>query len=306
MVMPIPEPPATTHVTTLQPDNRKRLGAFLRARRESLDPLRLGLSIPRKRRTPGLRREDVALLADVGITWYTWLEQGREIRASAKTLTAIADALQFNEAETRHLFMLAGLPFSPAAQASCEKISADSQRILDQLNPFPALIVNARANILGFNRAWSQLLDIDLHQIAPEDRNCVWLALTHPNWRERLADQHDLLPNLVAMFRAQMTEHAGDPLWEAQLQRYLNASEEFRQLWYQRYEIQGVDDKIKQFRHPTLGIFTLRQINWWSSSRNGDRLLVYMPTSEQDNALLAQLAQLPPPGEAGTLAPHTQ
>ncbi|GAB7266679.1 helix-turn-helix transcriptional regulator [Dickeya ananatis] len=276
-------------------------GRFLRARRESLDPLRLGLSIPRKRRTPGLRREDVALLADVGITWYTWLEQGREIRASAKTLTAIANALQCNEAETRHLFMLAGLPFSPSAQASCEKISADSQRILDQLNPLPAVIVNARFVILGFNLTWCRLLDIDLHQVAPEDRNCIWLALTHPNWRERMVDQQDLLPNLVAMFRAQMTEHTGEPLWEAQLQRYLNASDEFRQLWYQRYEVQGVDDKIKRFRHPTLGIFTLRQINWWSASRSGDRLLVYMPASEQDSAQLAQLAQLPPPGDA----PHS-
>ena len=88
--------------------NRKLLGAFLRSRRENLDPVRLGLPRMRQRRTPGLRREEVAQLADVGVTWYTWLEQGRDIKASLKTLTAIASALQCNDVETQHLFSLAG------------------------------------------------------------------------------------------------------------------------------------------------------------------------------------------------------
>ncbi|WJV52000.1 helix-turn-helix transcriptional regulator [Pectobacteriaceae bacterium CE90] len=279
-------------------NNRKVLGTFLRSRRESLDPRRLGLAVPRKRRTPGLRREDVALLADVGITWYTWLEQGRPIRTSVKTLTAIADALQFNEVETRHLFMLAGLPFSPSVQASCEKISAASQRILDQLNPFPAVIVNARFTILGFNQSWCRLLNIDLRQIPLEDRNCIYLALTHQGWREHLVDLHEFLPNIVAMFRAQMAEHAGDRRWESQLQRYLAVSEEFRQLWQQHYEIQGVDDRVKRFYHPDLGIISLRQINWWTASRNGDRMLVYMPAEEQDQLLLDTLATFPAPNES--------
>ncbi len=111
-----------SELTTAPPLNnteqnrRLTLGKFLRTRRESLDPKRLGLSTPRKRRTPGLRREDVALLDDVGITWYTWLEQGRPIKTSAKVLLAIAKALEFNEVETRHLFMLAELPFSPTVR----------------------------------------------------------------------------------------------------------------------------------------------------------------------------------------------
>ncbi|MCL2892143.1 helix-turn-helix transcriptional regulator [Brenneria tiliae] len=272
--------------------NRKILGAYLRSRRESLDPARLGLSLARKRRTPGLRREDVALLADVGITWYTWLEQGRPIRTSAKTLTAIAKALQFNEDETRHLFMLAELPFSPTVRASCEKINADSQAILDRLNPFPAVIVNARFTILGFNQAWCRLLNIDLAQIPPQDRNCIYLAFTHVDWQARLVDLQEFLPDMVAMFRANMTEHRGDPLWEEQLQRYLDASDAFRRLWQQRYEIQGINDKVKRFRHPLLGIIALRQINWWTASRNGDRMLVYMPAGENDRQLLEQLSRL--------------
>jgi transcriptional regulator with XRE-family HTH domain len=92
---------------SLQEENRKQLGAFLRARRESLDPQRLGLPRSGRRRTPGLRREEVAMLADVGVTWYTWLEQGRDVNPSSVVMTAVAKALQCSPTETRHLFVLA-------------------------------------------------------------------------------------------------------------------------------------------------------------------------------------------------------
>lgn len=110
---------------TLAPDdNRKQLGAFLRARRESLDPQRLGLPRVGRRRTPGLRREEVAMLADVGVTWYTWLEQGREVNPSAAVLNGVASALQCSPLETRHLFVLAGLTPPENTQATvCEGIS---------------------------------------------------------------------------------------------------------------------------------------------------------------------------------------
>lgn len=93
-------------VTSLQDDTRKQLGAFLRARRESLDPQRLGLPRSGRRRTPGLRREEVAMLADVGVTWYTWLEQGRDVNPSSAVMAAIAKALQCTPTEARHLLCL--------------------------------------------------------------------------------------------------------------------------------------------------------------------------------------------------------
>ncbi|MCG8707922.1 helix-turn-helix domain-containing protein [Brenneria sp. 4F2] len=272
-------------------NNRKVLGNYLRARRESLDPMRLGLAVVRKRRTPGLRREDVAQLADVGITWYTWLEQGRAIRTSAKTMMSIAKALQFNEEETRHLFMLADLPYSPATRAVCEKLTEDHQLILDRLSPFPAVIINARFTILGFNESWCRLLNIDLARIPPEDRNCIYQAFNNVDWQARLVDLHEFLHHMVAMFRARMAEHSEDPVWQAQLQRYLE-SDTFRQLWQQCYEIQGVNDKVKRFHHPTLGTISLRQINWWTASNNGDRMLVYMPNDAQDKARLDALSKL--------------
>ncbi|MEE6802769.1 helix-turn-helix transcriptional regulator, partial [Escherichia coli O8:H10] len=119
---------------TRQDDRRKQLGAFLRARRESLDPQRLGLPRSGRRRTPGLRREEVAMLADVGVTWYTWLEQGREVNPSAVVMQAVADALQCSPLETRHLFVLAGRPPVESANLTpCEGISPGARRMLDSL-----------------------------------------------------------------------------------------------------------------------------------------------------------------------------
>ncbi|AML55883.1 putative DNA-binding protein [Serratia rubidaea] len=272
-----------------QADNRKQLGAFLRARRESLDPNRLGLPRMRQRRTPGLRREEVAQLADVGITWYTWLEQGRAIQASAKTLSAIAHALQCNEAETHHLFRLAGqsLPAS-ARHDGCEKLSPYGQRLLDQLDPLPAIISNARFDILGFNRAYCLLMGVDLATLPPEDRNCIYLAFTHEQWRASQLDWDDIMPKMVALFRAQMAEHLGDPVWEQQLARYLSVSADFRALW-ERHEVRSIDNNVKRFLHPQVGEMSLRQNNWWSAPRNGDRMLVYIPADEQSERRLQLL-----------------
>ena len=278
---------ASAPVTTEQ-NNRKLLGTFLRTRRENLDPNRLGLPRMRHRRTPGLRREEVAQLADVGVTWYTWLEQGRDIKASPKTLTAIASALQCNDVETQHLFSLAGhaLP-SVRVVAACCKIAAHNQQMLDAIQ-LPAIIETPRFDILGYHAAWCALMGVDLAEIAPEDRNCIWLAFNHPTWRKALNDWDEVMPQMVAMFRGQMGEHLGDPHWESFLARLLNSSDEFAHTW-QRYELGQVENRVKRFYRDEVGEMTLRQNNWWSASRNGDRLLVYVPDDEISAAALQQL-----------------
>jgi transcriptional regulator with XRE-family HTH domain len=270
----------------------RELGAFLRTRRESLDPKRLGMPGAGRRRTPGLRRDDVALLADISVTWYTRLEQGRPIRVSIKVLSAVAAALQYNEAETRHLFTLAGLDQKASAgqTAICEHLTTSSQAILDSLNPFPAVIQNARFSIIGFNRAYCRLLGVDIAALPKEDRNCLYLSLTNPTWRARLMDREDAIPRMVATFRAAMAEHMNEPLWQQQLQRYCDISEDFRQIW-QRYEVRGIENQIKQFRLPRLGLVKLHQTNWWSAPRNGDRLLVYVPADERSKQCLTLLAE---------------
>lgn len=196
-----------------QDDSRKQLGAFLRARRESLDPQRLGLPRSGRRRTPGLRREEVAMLADVGVTWYTWLEQGREVNPSAAVMQAVAEALQCSALETRHLFVLAGLtPLESANVPPCEGISPGTRRMLDSLLPQPASIQKPDFDIVAWNDAFCRLMGVDFSTIPEDDRNCIYLYLTHPGWRSRLANR-DALATFVSYFRAAMAEHRGNPAW---------------------------------------------------------------------------------------------
>ncbi|WP_380178231.1 helix-turn-helix transcriptional regulator [Kalamiella sp. sgz302252] len=269
--------------------NRLLLGAFLRKRRESLDPQALGLPRTRNRRTPGLRREEVAQLADVGVTWYTWLEQGREIKASLKTLAAIASALQCNEAEAGHLFSLAGHPAAyQTAVRVCERLSSHSQVVLDQLNPLPAVIQTTRFDILGCNQAWRQLMRFDPLSVPQEDRNYIWLAFTHPTLRQAIVDWSTLMPNMVARFRAQMGDNHDDPWWKSLLDRLLAASAEFRETW-SRYEILAIDNQVKRFQHPDSGILSLRQSNWWTAPGGGGRMVVYIPDDENSTAALQKI-----------------
>ncbi len=274
---------------TRQMDNRKQLGAFLRARRESLDPQRLGLPRSGRRRTPGLRREEVAMLADVGVTWYTWLEQGREVNPSVAVMQAIAEALQCSELETRHLFVLAGLtPLESANVPQCEGISPGTRRMLDSLLPQPASIQKPNFDIVAWNEAFCRLMGVDFSIIPEDERNCIYLYLTHPGWRSRLANP-DVLGNFVSYFRAAMAEHRGEPAWENKLARFFAASAEFEALWHQRYEVRGVENQIKTFRHPEFGEFQLQQMYWYSAPRNGSRLLVYLPVDEVGEGVLARL-----------------
>ena len=272
-----------------QDDSRKQLGAFLRARRESLDPQRLGLPRSGRRRTPGLRREEVAMLADVGVTWYTWLEQGREVNPSVAVMQAVAEALQCSELETRHLFVLAGLtPLESLNVPQCEGISPGTRRMLDSLLPQPASIQKPNFDIVAWNDAFCRLMGVDFSLIPEDERNCIYLYLTHPGWRSRLANP-DVMGNFVSYFRAAMAEHRGEPAWENKLARFFAASAEFEALWHQRYEVRGVENQIKTFRHPEFGEFQLQQMYWYSAPRNGSRLLVYLPVDEVGEGVLARL-----------------
>lgn len=274
---------------TRQMDSRKQLGAFLRARRESLDPQRLGLPRSGRRRTPGLRREEVAMLADVGVTWYTWLEQGREVNPSVAVMQAVAEALQCSELETRHLFVLAGLtPLESLNVPQCEGISPGTRRMLDSLLPQPASIQKPNFDIVAWNDAFCRLMGVDFSLILEDERNCIYLYLTHPGWRSRLANP-DVMGNFVSYFRAAMAEHRGEPAWENKLARFFAASAEFEALWHQRYEVRGVENQIKTFRHPEFGEFQLQQMYWYSAPRNGSRLLVYLPVDEVGEGVLARL-----------------
>ncbi|MBH3548680.1 transcriptional regulator, partial [Pseudomonas aeruginosa] len=188
-----------------------------------------------------------------------------------------------------HLYPAGGgpAPTSPG-RVVCEKPSAATQAILDALDPLPAMVQNARFDIRGYNRAYCRLVGIDLAEIPEEDRNCIYLALTHERWRYCMANREEALPRMVGFFRAAMVERMGDPLWERQLQRCLEVSAEFREIW-RRNEVMGIENQLKRFRHARCGEFELQQTNWWSAPKNGDRLLVFVPLDDHARDCLEQL-----------------
>jgi transcriptional regulator with XRE-family HTH domain len=176
---------------------RAELSDFLKSRRARIAASSVGLPHRARRRTPGLRREEVADLAGVGVTWYTWLEQGRDIRVSPEVLAGIARALQLEPAERAHLFRLAGHE-PPASEPAAAVISPRLQHVLDCWDPFPGHVTGRRRDVLAWNRAselingWSRL---------PEDRrNILWFTFQVPSTRRLLLDwEHEAVLSVAAL-----------------------------------------------------------------------------------------------------------
>ncbi|MFI8260112.1 MULTISPECIES: helix-turn-helix domain-containing protein [unclassified Streptomyces] len=281
-------------MTTVASDSdvrRHELAEFLRSRRERITPEQVGLPRGRRRRTPGLRREEVAQLSAVGVTWYTWLEQAREIQVSPQVLDALARALLLDASERTHLFALAGT-LDPAPHAPCPSVTPALRAMLDQLGPIPACIQNSRYDILAYNSTYGRLL-CDLDALPPEDRNCLWLAFTNADWRASMADVAEVNRTIVAKFRAAMAEHLAEPAWKALLARLEAQSPEFRELWA-RHEVLGLGAKTKYVRNAHVGLLHLEHTNLWLGPAAGPRLVTMVPVDEASRAALERLAGLEP------------
>ncbi|CAO0831375.1 hypothetical protein SMICM17S_05352 [Streptomyces microflavus] len=211
---PLTAPTGTASASEMR---RHELAAFLRSRRERITPEQVGLVRGRRRRTPGLRREEVAQLSAVGVTWYTWLEQARDIQVSAQVLDALARALLLDPSERAHLFALSEAP-DPAPGTECPTVTPALRTMLEQLDPIPACVQNSRYDVLAYNRTYSRLL-CDLDALPPEDRNCLLLAFTHDEWRASVVDLPEVTRMMAAKFRASMAGHLAEPAWKALLHR---------------------------------------------------------------------------------------
>ncbi|MEU6369117.1 helix-turn-helix domain-containing protein [Streptomyces sp. NPDC046931] len=265
---------------------RHELAAFLRHRREHLTPEQVGLPRGRRRRTPGLRREEVAQLSAVGVTWYTWLEQARDIQVSVQVLDALARALLLDASEREHLFNLAGA-VDPAPGAHCSPVTEAQRALLEQLEPIPACIQNSRYDILAYNRTYGLLL-CDLDAVPPADRNCMLLCYTDPDWQASIVLLEESMRVMAAKFRAAMAGHLGEPAWKMLLKRLSAESAEFRQAW-ERHEVVGARSKRKQFRNAHVGLLTLDHTDLWLKPHNGPRMVTYAPADAGSRAGLERL-----------------
>ncbi len=265
---------------------RAELARFLRARRERLTPQEVGLPPGPRRRTPGLRREELALLAGVGITWYTWLEQGRPINASVQVLDAVARALQLDQAAREHLYQLAeATPVRTAAGPGV--VPAALTDILESFSPNPAILINGRFDILHSNQG-HQTVFRRWHSMPCIHRNLLWCGITEPTAREKLLNFDDEIPYLVARLRSNYAAHVGDPDWEEDIRRLAELSPEFAELWA-RHEVCEAELRPRVFLDGDVGElrFTISELK--ISAVPGMHFIVYTPQDELTRTRLGQL-----------------
>ncbi|MCG6493521.1 helix-turn-helix transcriptional regulator [Kitasatospora sp. A2-31] len=266
---------------------RHELAAFLRSRRERIAPEQVGLPMTGRRRTPGLRREEVAQLAAVGVTWYTWLEQGRDIQVSAQVLDAVARALLLDPAERGHLFVLAGAE-DPAPVRECLTVTPAIRLVLEQMSPMPAAVVNVRFDVLAFNRPYTHIVG-NIDELPFEDRNLMWMAFTPSRFREVLVDHENERETMVARFRAAMADHGAEPAWKALLARLRKASPDFEAAW-QRHDVMTPGNGLKRFMVPGVGLLHFDYTSFWLGPRPSARLVAYTPRDEETRARLDLMA----------------
>jgi len=261
---------------------RREFGAFLRTRREGLAPSTVGLPNGFRRRTPGLRRDEVALLAGVGVTWYTWLEQGRDVRASPEVLSALCKALKLDPAEQRHLFALADRP-SPETRASGPEIVEEPiRRLLDSLDGQPAYVLGRRWDILAWNKAAAAVFG-DYDQLEGDARNSVHMIFANKAHRRLLTDWDKLAPASLAMFRAESARYAGDPDFERLIALLTRLSPEFRD-WWPKHEVLAPLAGCKRVRHPKAGAMAFEYTSFALSDRPDMKLILFTPLKENRTA----------------------
>ena len=232
---------------------RQELSDFLKTRRARLAPADVGLPGSNGRRIRGLRREEVAVLAGVGLTWYTWLEQGREIQVSTPFLENLARALRLSEAERLHLFTLAQHRPPPAApQASPPQPLAKVQAILDAIDA-PAYARNSRFDVIAWNSANTRMFG-DFAALPEKERNIIWLMFFSPYHRRTMVNWEQDARSLVAKFRLSHGQAAGAAEFSAFVQEMIACSEDFRRMWAD-YEVTDVGEGVYLYRtsrHGTL------------------------------------------------------
>lgn len=268
---------------------RRDLADFLRTRRMRLLPEQVGLIRGERRRTPGLRREEVAQLAHVGVSWYTLLEQGRDIHPSREILQSIADALQLTPAERHHLLVLADQQPLTEADPPPEQVSPALHRVLDVLNPVPAYIIGHRWDYLAWNTAAEHALLL-LNSVPPYDRNAVWRIFAHPLSRQLYHPRWEqVAQKVLAEFRAESTRYADEDWFKRLVADLQRVSPEFR-AWWPRHDVRGRTDGQKNVEHPLVGTLMFEQTTLQVPAQPELKLMIYTPLPEtQTREKLQQL-----------------
>ncbi|MEK4007230.1 helix-turn-helix transcriptional regulator [Paenibacillus sp. FSL H3-0333] len=268
-------------------ERRLALGNFLRKLRTSISPHDVGLSAGSRRRTQGLRREEVAQLASIGLSWYTRLEQGRNISPSVGVLESLASALKLTPNERRHLFLLSGESLPPQLAAAEEKISPSVQMMLDEFNPNPAYVIGRRCDFLAWNAAAEAVFSIS-RPSPPHDHNLMWRQFTDPVWREGSEDWHDVSQRIVAEFQTSRARYLEDVSFSNLINDLKSVSAEFTRMW-QHHDAPSSLDGYKKLYHPELGVLEFEHITLQFPNDPDQRIMLYLPDTATKSRLEQEL-----------------
>lgn len=267
-----------------------RLGAYLKDRRAKLDPAAFGFP-PERRRTPGLRREEVAQRANISPTWYTWLEQGRGGAPSATVLDQIARALMLTDGEREHLFLL-GLGRPPEARyRKAEGVTPRLQRVLDALNPSPALIRTAIWDVVAWNRAATVMLG-DYGALPPDQRNILRIIFLDPNSRAVQYDWESVARFVIGAFRVDAARAGAADEVEPLVEELSRLSPEFKAMWRDT-DIRSHGEAVKHIQHPILGPLAFEYSAFAVDGRSDLSLVVYNPATTADADGIKSLVMAP-------------
>jgi transcriptional regulator with XRE-family HTH domain len=275
-------------------EQRQELGGFLRARRQTLQPGDVALAGgSNRRRTPGLRREEVAELAGIGVSWYTRLEQGKDVRLSPRALRGVAEALQLTPAQREYIFALARGETLGVEPAPTGTVSPTLQDVLDAQAPNPAYITDGRFNLLAWNQPALEIFGVfgrRFPEIPATERNVVWLIFTDGS-RQLLLDWKWHAQRVLAQFRDTSRFFVDDPWYPAFVDRLKRRSPEFA-AWWSRHDVGRVQATAKVIDHPTVGHIALKQTVLQVVDDDAALyLIIYTPASGSDAAdKLAKLA----------------
>jgi len=261
---------------------RADLAEFLRARRAALRPADVGLPPGARRRTQGLRREEVALLAGVSVSWYTWLEQGRPINASLDVLDALSRALQLDSVERDHLVALAGHPARQTAGEGGDVVSDALERLLRALEPAPAYVLGPRWDFLAWNRPFGSLFPA-VAALAPENRNLVWVMFANADARALVGDWEREARRVLSQFRAETVPLRDDPAVVSLVDRLLETSAEFAQ-WWPRHDVGGFETHRRLFHHPVAGRLEFETQQLVPAGEPDLRVVVHLAIPGDDSA----------------------
>lgn len=226
----------------------------------------------------------------MGVTWYTWLEQGRDINVSAQVIEAISRTLRLDRLERNHLYTLAGVALGPA-KLECSALPGSIQKMLDQVTPYPAVVLNSRYDVLAFNDAYCKVI-IDIRAVPLEERNILWLSFASEEWQCSFVDAESIKLHMVAGYRAALADHLGEPSWQDLTQRLLVNSPLFAELW-ERYDVAAPSGWIKLLENSEVGLLRIEPANLWLSQLGGIRATIYTPADPESETRLRTLVDGP-------------